>query len=285
MEKYKITIDSACDLPFDLMEKENISFIPFSVLIDGEDKLDGVSVLGKDIVKYVEDTDILPKTSAPSVSQYEDFFEKALAESEKIIHFSISNDFSVAHNNAIKASEKFEDGKIYIVDTRSLSSGIGLVALSGLDLFKQGKDIAEVAEQCREIATRTQASFTLDDLRMLYKGGRCGGLAFFMGKALNIKPSLLVKGGKLGVNKKYMLTKYEVAVRKYVLDTLKQFPNMVKTRCFVTHTPTDPKVVEMVKNMAKEHFDEVIESDAGATICSHCGKNTIGILYVCEESI
>ena len=185
----------------------------------------------------------------------------------------------------VKTDFDFFTGKVKVVDTRSLSSGISLVMLSAIDLLESGMSVDEVVKQCKQIAKCTQASFTLDSLRMLYKGGRCSGLAFFMGKTLGLKPSLLVKGGKLGVNKKYMLQKYDVIVKRYVLDTLKQFPNIKKNRCFVTHTPTDPEVVQMVKDIASQYFDEVIESEAGATICSHCGKNTIGILYVCEDEV
>ena len=284
MQNIKITVDSAGDFTQDILKKYNIDFIPFYVLMDGADKLDGVEVKGQDIVDYVEKTDTLPRTSAPSVEAYEKFFEKNIKDYETLIHFSISNDFSVAHSNAIKASEKF-NGKVKVVDTRSLSSGISLVMLSAIDLLESGMSVDEVVKKCKQIAKCTQASFTLDSLRMLYKGGRCSGLAFFMGKTLGLKPSLLVKGGKLGVNKKYMLQKYDVIVKRYVLDTLKQFPNIKKNRCFVTHTPTDPEVVQMVKDIASQYFDEVIESEAGATICSHCGKNTIGILYVCEDEV
>ena len=279
MEKIKITVDSACDCTPEILKENIIGVIPFYVLLDGKDRLDGVEVSGKDVVEYVEKTDILPRTSAPSMEAYENFFSEMLEGNDYILHFCISSEFSVACSNAMKVAEKF-NGKIKVVDTRSLSTGISLVMLNAIDLMKEGKSFNEIYEESKKTAKCTQSSFTLESLRMLYKGGRCGGLAFFMGKTLGLKPSLLVKDGKLGANKKYMLQKFDVIVKRYVLDTLKQFPNINKKRCFVTHTPTEPHIIEMVKEIAKQHFDEVIESDAGATICSHCGRNTIGLLYV-----
>ena len=287
MSKIKITVDSACDCASDIIEKYNIGVIPFSVLIDGSDKLDGVDINGKDVVDYVINTGVLPRTSAPSMEAYENFFAKYANDSEYdyILHFSISNEFSVAYNNAVKVSEKF-NGKVKVIDTRALSSGISLVMLKCMDLLNQGKTIDEVIEESKHIAKCTQTSFTLEGLKMLYKGGRCSGLAFFMGKALGMMPSLLVRDGKLGVNRKYMFQKrFDSLVKRYVLDILKQFPNVDKTRCFITHTPTDKEAIDIVKDIAKDYFDEVIESDAGATICSHCGKNTIGLLYVCNEEL
>lgn len=284
MEKIKITVDSACDCAPEILKENNIGVIPFYVLMDGKDRLDGVEVSGKDVVEYVEKTDILPRTSAPSMEAYESFFNEMLQDNDYILHFCISSEFSVACSNAVKVAEKFK-GKVKVVDTRSLSTGISLVMLNAIDLLKEGKSIEEVASISKKVAKCTQSSFTLESLRMLHKGGRCSGLAAFMGKAFGLKPSLLVRGGKLGANKKYMLQKFDVTVKRYVLDTLKQFPNIDKKRCFVTHTPTDAHIVEMVKDIAKDYFDEVIESDAGATICSHCGRNTIGLLYVCKDEI
>ena len=287
MSKIKISVDGACDCDNATIEKNNISVVPFSVLMDGVDKLDGVEVNGQDVVDYVAKTDTLPKTSAPSMEAYEQCFSKYFEEEkcDYVLHFSISNEFSVAYNNASKVAEKF-DGKVKVVDTRALSSGICLVMLKCIDLINAGMDIDQVVEQAKQIAKCTQTSFTLEGLRMLHKGGRCSGLSFFMGKTLGIMPSLLVRNGKLGVKKKYLFQKkFDVLVKRYVNDTLKQFPNIDKTRCFITHTPTDQTAIDVAKEIAKQYFDEVIESDAGATICSHCGKNTIGILYVCNEEV
>ena len=287
MSKIKISIDSACDCDKATLEKNNVAVIPFSVLIDGVDKLDGVEVSGKDVVDYVVKTDVLPRTSAPSMEAYENHF-KTLFEDEKydyILHFSISNEFSVAYNNAVKVAEKF-DGKVKVVDTRALSTGIALVMLKCIDLLNAGMELDQFIEKAKEIAKCTQTSFTLESLRMLHKGGRCSGLAFFMGKTLRIMPSLLVRNGKLGVNKKYFFQKkFDALVKRYINDTLKQFPNIDKTRCFITHTPTDQSAIDGAKEIAKQYFDEVIESDAGATICSHCGHNTLGILYICNEEV
>lgn len=284
MKNLQITLDSTCDLNKEQIEKFDLKLIPFYVLVDGTDKLDGVEVSGADIVEYVKTSGNLPRTSAPSVEAYTEFFKEALNNAETVLHFSISSEFSVANSNAISASKAF-DGRVKIIDTRSLSTGISLVMLNALDMLSANTPLDEVVQKCNEVAKCTQASFVVESLTMLHKGGRCSGLAAFLGKTLGLRPSLLVKNGKLGANKKYLLSKYDVIVRKYVLDTLKQFPDIDKTRCFVTHTPTRPELIKTVIDIAKEHFDEVIETDAGATICSHCGENTIGILYTCNSPL
>ena len=287
MDNIRISIDSACDCDKATIEKNNVAVIPFYVLMDGVDKLDGVEVFGKDVVDYVERTDTLPRTSAPSMEAYEQHF-KSLLEDEKVdyvLHFSISSELSVANSNAVKVAEKF-GGKVKVVDTRALSTGIALVMLKCIDLLNAGMKIDQVVEKAKGLAKCTQTSFTLESLRMLHKGGRCSGLALFMGKTLGIMPSLLMRGGKLGVNKKYFFQrKFDVLVKRYINDTLKQFPNIDKTRCYITHTPTDQTAIDSAKEIAKQYFDEVLESEAGATICCHCGKNTLGILYICNDEV
>lgn len=287
MSKIKFSVDSACDCDSATIQKYNIDVVPFNVLMDGVDKLDGVEVSGKDVVDYVVSTDVLPRTSAPSMETYEQYFSRYINDEkyDYVLHFNISSEFSVAHSNASKVAEKF-DGKVKVIDTRSLSTGISLVMLKCIDLINAGEPVEQVVEKAKQIAKCTQTSFTLESLRMLHKGGRCSGLAFFMGKTLGIMPSLLVKDGKLGVNKKYMFQKkFDVLVKRYIHDTLKQFPNIDKTRCFITHTPTDQSAINDAIEIAKQYFNEVIESDAGATVCSHCGKNTLGILYICNEEV
>lgn len=284
MERIKITIDSACDCDAENIKNNNIAVIPFNVLLGEKEYLDQVNISGNDIVKFFEEKSILPKTSAPSVVAYKQFFEEALKDSDYVIHFSISNELSVAHSNATMASKDF-NGKVEVINSKSLSSGISLVMLYCLDAIKEGKSFKEVCEIAKILPNKTQASFVTDDLTMLYKGGRCSGVSFFFGSALHIKPSLLLKSGKIIPNKKYIGLKFSNVVKKYIADTLKQFPNVNKKRCFVTHTLTDSAIVQLVKEEASKIFDEVIESEAGATICSHCGRNTIGLLYVCNEEI
>lgn len=277
--KIRISTDSAADLSKELIEKYDIAVMPFSVTLGDETRYDGVDLTGAELLEFVDRTDELPKTAAPSDNAYQEHFAKILETCDKVIHFSISNELSMSCSNAIKASKAF-DGNVAVIDTKSLSSGIALPALYACDLIKEEKPFEEIVTKCTEVVPHVQASFTLDSLKLLHKGGRCSGTTKLLAMALSIKPSMQMKDGKLGAYRKYMMKKFEVVVKKYVLDTLAEFSDYDTTRVFITHTPTNSEVVNMVKEMVKDKFDEVIECEAGATISSHCGKNTIGILYI-----
>ena len=277
--KIAISVDSAADLSKELIDRYNIAVVPFTVNLKDDSKLDGVTVTGAELLNFVDETGELPKTSAPSELAYQEHFEELLKNNDKVIHFCISKDLSVACSNAERASSNFE-GKVAVIDAMSLSSGIALPALYACDLIEEGKEFDEIVEKCKECIPYIQASFTLDSLKLLHKGGRCSGTTRLISMALAIKPSMLMQDGKLVAHKKYMMRKFEAVVKKYVLDTLEEFNDFDTRRVFVTHTPTSPEVVDIVKNLVKSKFEEVLECEAGATVSSHCGKNTIGILYI-----
>lgn len=277
--KIAISVDSAADLSKELLDRYNITFVPFTVNLKDDSKLDGITVTGGDLLDYVDETGELPKTSAPSELTYQEHFETLIKDYDKVIHFCISKELSVAFNNAERASAQF-NGNVAVVDSMSLSSGIALPALYACDLIDEGKEFDEIVEKCKECIPYVQASFTLDSLKLLHKGGRCSGTTRLISMALAIKPSMLMQEGKLVAHKKYMIRKFEAVVKKYVLDTLEEFNDYDPRRVFVTYTPTSTEVVELVKNLVKGKFEEVLECQAGATVSSHCGKNTIGILYI-----
>lgn len=277
--KIAISIDSVGDLSKDLIEKYNVSVLPFTVNLETESKLDGIDINGKELLDYVEKSGKLPKTSAPSELAYENHFSNLLKEYDCVIHFSISNELSVAYSNAVRIAKNF-DNKVKVIDTRALSSGIALATLYACDLRDEGVAFDDIVKKCEEIVPFIQTSFTLDNLNMLHKGGRCSGTAKLLSMALAIKPSLSMKDGKLVAHKKYLLTKFPVVVKKYVRETLEEFNDYDKTRVFITHTPTSKEIVDNVREMLKGKFDEILECDAGATISSHCGANTLGILYI-----
>ncbi|MGN1227146.1 MAG: DegV family protein [Christensenellales bacterium] len=277
--KIAISVDSAADLSKELIEKYNIAVVPFTVNLGDDSRLDGINVNGAELLDFVDEKDELPKTSAPSEVAYQEHFENLLNSYDYVIHFCISAELSVACSNAIRASKVF-DGKVTVIDARSLSSGIALPALYACDLISEGKEYEEIVRMCKEVVPFVQASFTLDSLKLLHKGGRCSGTTRLISMALAIKPSMLMKDGVLQANKKYMMKKFEVVVKKYVLDTLQDFNDYDTKRVFVTHTPISAEIVDMVKDLVKDKFEEVLECDAGATVSSHCGKNTIGILYI-----
>ena len=275
-----ITSDSTTDLG-ELYERRGIEKLPLAVVLGSDTYEDGVTIHPSDIYDFVEKNRILPKTAARSVEEHREFFASILrSDDDSIVHFTISSKLSVTYQNALAASKDFKN--VYVVDSQSLSSGGGLLTLYACDLRDEGKYTAkEIYEKCLARVPAVEASFFVDTMDYLYKGGRCSGLASFFATALKLKPSLILVDGKIAGGKKYRGNPVAFA-SKYVDNVFEMFPNPDTTRIFITHTSADPEVVKEIREEIDRHFKfgEVIETIASCTVTSHCGKGTIGILYL-----
>ena len=280
--KIKITTDSTADVSKEFLESYGISYIPLIVNLGDEERFDTVDVTVADIADFVSRTGKLPKTAARSSEDFKVFFKQFLDEGyDEIIHFSISNELSCTCQNAKTASFELCQDKIHIVDSRNLSTGTTLLALHAAELAKQGMPAKEIAEIERRRSYNVQSSFVVDTLTYLYKGGRCSMISMFGANLLKIRPQLQLIDGKIVPTEKYR-GKMQAVLTKYVDDTLAHYNNPDTTRCFVTHANAEPEIVAAVIEhiKSKNIFKEVIESRAGSTIYSHCGKGTLGILYI-----
>ena len=281
--KIKITVDSTADFSRELLEKYNISMIPLFVSLGEELYLDGESITPDMIFEYVAKTKQLPKTSAVNTEQYREQFQKFFNEGyDAIIHFNLSSEMSVTHNNAKILEDEMKN--LFVIDSQTLSTATALEAIYAAELAKTNKySPAEIVKKVEKRKEFAKASFIIDKLDYLYRGGRCNALVLLGANLLRIKPSIEVKNGKMGIGKKY-IGKYDKCVLKYVEDTIKANPNPDTSRVFITHTKIDEQVVESVKKYLKENtdFEEILETTAGATITSHCGPNTIGILFFAD---
>lgn len=278
-EKVLIVSDSTCDLSPELVERYDIKLLPLGVNLGDELYSDGVDVTPDDIYKHYEETGELPKTSAVNMADFADFFEKYTGEGYSIVCFTISSDMSSTFNNARMAAEEFEN--VYVVDSRNLSTGSGLLVCAAGDMMKAGKSALEIYESICEMRDRVSASFVIDDLEFLHKGGRCSALAAFGANLLKLKPCIVVKGGKMGVAKKYRGSFAQV-LKTYVADQTADIENIETDRIFVTHAGCDEDIymacVEQVKALGT--FKEVLITRAGCTVSSHCGRNTLGVLFI-----
>lgn len=280
--KIKITTDSSCDVSKDFLEKNNIPMIPLSVVLKDKEYTDVYEISPKDIFSFVEETKKLPKTTAVSIEAFKAFFQKESEGGYEIIHMGLGSPLSSTYNNSVVAVQELGLKNVHIIDCKSLSTGTTLMILYALDLVKQNKLSAE--EIVNKIIARIpfiQASFVVDTLDYLYKGGRCSMLAMFGANILRLKPRLQLVEGKINSDGHYR-GKLLPVYFKYIDDTLSKYSNPDKTRCFITHASADKelvdKVVEYVKS--KNIFKEVIASVANGTVTSHCGKSTLGILYI-----
>lgn len=280
--KIKITADSTCDLGAALVARYNMDIMPLSVIMGEKICRDGVDVVPQDIFDFVSRSGILPKTSAPSAEEYTEFFSKNLKGYDAVIHFNISAKASSSHENAVYAAKAFKN-KVYVVDTFALSTGQGLLALKACDLAAAGKSPREIVEACQNLRAKVNTSFVPDALDYLHKGGRCS-LASLMGaKVLKLHPMIDMKEGQLYAKKKYM-GGLERCLKNYVNDLREAYPAYDRTRCFITHSSCERSVVDKVRAQVEElfSFNEILETTAGCVVTSHCGKNTLGVLFIHE---
>ena len=275
--KIAISAESTIDLTPELVEKYDIKIVQFTINL-GEEAFFDKDISPQDIFEYVEKNKLLPKTSAVNQFQFEQHFENILKEYDAIIHFSLSSEMSSACENAKTASAKFKN--VFVIDTRSLSTGIALLVLSACDMKKDGMMAKEIVEKIKRRIDFVQASFVLDRLDYLYKGGRCNALMYFGANLLKLHPQIIVKDGKMISGHKYRGSLEKVTLN-YVKDTLAEFNNPDKKRAFITFTTATETLIFKIEKILKEKgFQEIYKTTAGATISSHCGENTLGISYI-----
>lgn len=281
--KIRITSDSTTDLSAELLERYNIAILPLNVTLGDNTYTDGVDITPDDIYANYEKNGTLPKTAAPNLEVCTEFFRQQLAEGyDAIIHFALSSEMSSSCHNAELAAE--EVGNVYVVDTRNLSTGGGLLVISAAEMAADAGDEADpaaIAEACRKLAPQVDASFVVDNLEFLYKGGRCSALAAFGANVLQLKPCIVVKDGRMDVGKKYR-GRFASVLPKYIHDRIEDVSTIKKSHIFITHAGCDEKVVQAcvseLKSMAS--FGEIHVTRAGCTISSHCGRNTLGVLFL-----
>ena len=277
--KIRITSDSTCDLNHLIVER-NIGIMPLQVNL-GEDAFrDGVDITPEKIFAFVAETGTLPKTAAPSIGEYEEFFARELEGYDALIHINISTKSSGSHNFAKNAAEGF-NGKVFVVDSKALSTGQGLLVMKACDLRDEGKSAEEIVAVLEELRERINTSFVPDNLDYLHKGGRVSGMVKTVAGMFKIHPQILMEDGQLIPGKKYK-GKMSVLIKQYIDDLKEMYPDYDKSRCFVTHSTAERELVDAAIAKVKEtfEFDEIIETVAGSIVTSHCGKGTLGVLFV-----
>ncbi len=283
-EKIIITSDSTTDLSPELIERYGIKTLPMGITLGDKMYRDGVDIKPDDIYEHQRKYGELPKTCATNVGECADFFKQFVDEGYSVVHFTISAEMSSTYSNATIAAGDFDN--VFVVDTRNLSTGGGLLLLAACDMIKEGKSAKEIAEECRNLALCVDASFVIDSLEYLYKGGRCSALSVLGANLLKLKPCIEVKGGVMGVGKKYR-GKFSEVLKQYAEDRLADKSDLVPTRVFVTHAGCADDVVESIVELVKSKgiFEEIFVTRAGCTVSSHCGANTLGVLFIRNSEV
>lgn len=278
MPKLKITCDSTCDLSAEQYNRYDISVIPLSVAMGDKLYRDGVDVKPEELFSYVEETGKLPTTSAISVGEYGDFFRPFVEEGYEVVHINLSSELSSSHQNARIAAQEL--GNVFVVDSRSLSTGSGHLVILAAELASSGYDGAYIAKSLDDMKGQLDVSFVLQTLDYLHKGGRCSGLARFGANMLKLRPEIVMENGTLHVGKMYRGT-MEKTILDYIRGRLENEKAVNCDRIFVTHSGVPEEIVEKAVALVKElrPFEEVVVTVAGSTISCHCGPACIGVLF------
>ena len=275
--KIAISMESTCDLPQELIEKYNFEIIPYSVIL-GDNVVEDNAELQAKIFEYVEKTNELPKTSAINEMQYKEYFNSLLEKYDAVIHITLSSGLTSSVAHAQTAAEKMKN--VHIVDSLSLSTGISLLGIYAKELADAGESVEDIVEKVTARVPYVQASFVVERLDYLYKGGRCSALSLFGANLLKIRPQIIVKDGKMKPAKKYR-GKMPKVIESYCADTLEEFNSADKKLAFITYTTASEEMIEPAKKaLTNAGFEIIIETQAGGTITSHCGEHVLGILYL-----
>ena len=279
MMKVKIMTDSTADLSPELVEQYDVSIVPLYVVMGDKISRDGVEATPEDIYAYVGESSKLPKTSAPNLNDFLSAFQSWRDRGYEVVHFNISADFSSSHATALAAAG--EVGGVEVVDTRNLSTGSGLIVLHACEMAQRGATAKEIAQECRVLTAKVEASFVVDSIDYLRMGGRCSSVAALGANLLKLKPCIEVIDGKMKSGKKYRGNIDKVII-SYVTERLQNREDIDLHRIFITHTRCSTEIVNRVRRKIKElqpGFEEILETTAGCTVTSHCGPYTLGVLF------
>lgn len=282
----KIISDSTCDLSKDLIEKYNIDILPLHIHLGEAEYQDGVTIAPDEIYDWSDANNTTPKTSAASMIEVIDMFQPYIDNGDEIICFSISSSMSANHNVMRLAVEDMEaEDKIHVIDSANLSTGIGLLVIEAAIMAQEGKSAAEIVAKIEELKPLVSASFVVDTLTYLHRGGRCSSVAALAGGVLKLHPKIVVDGGKMDASKKYR-GKINSVILSYTKDMEEDLKNAKKDRVFITHSGCEQAILDEVYQYLKSlnRFDEILTTRAGSVISSHCGPGTLGVLFIRQDS-
>ncbi len=281
----KIIADSTCDLSEELIKKYDVDILPLHILLGEKEYEDGKSICPEDIFQWSDEHETTPKTSAPSMDTAMDVLRPYVEEGRECVCFCISETMSTCGNVIRMAAEELEaESLVQVIDSQNLSTGIGLLVIEAAIMAQEGKTAKEIVSGIEMLRPLVRASFVVDTLVYLHRGGRCGGLSAMLGGALKLHPKIVVENGSMHSTKKYRGNMKSV-VLSYVKDMEPELKNAKKDRVFITHSGCKPGVVDTVKEYLESLgvFAEIQETRAGGVISSHCGPGTLGVLFISEN--
>lgn len=281
----KIISDSTCDLTQELITKNNIDVIPLHILLGDKEYEDGISITPDEIYTWSDANKTTPKTSAAGIEQVMDVYRPYIENGDEIIIFSIASGMSTTYNVMRMAAAELEaEDKVYVVDSANLSTGVGHLVLAAADMVKEGKSAAEIVARIEELKPLVRASFVVDTLTYLHRGGRCSGVAALAGSVLKLHPVIVVENGAMKPTEK-LRGKIGKVIMEYAKSMEEDIKKAKTKRIFITHSGCDQAIIDEVHQYLADmnRFDEILTTRAGGVISSHCGPGTLGVLFIAGE--
>lgn len=280
----KIISDSTCDLSPELLCRYDIDVLPLHIILGEKDYLDGHGVTPEELYRWSDDNRSSPKTAAISLEDALAAVEPYAQEGREVICFTISSSMSSTYNVMCMAAEQTSPALIHVIDSGNLSTGVGLQVIAAAEMAKQGYSAPEIVRKIKELRPLVRASFVVDTLTYLHRGGRCSSVSALMGGALKLHPRIAVAEGKMAAGKKYR-GRMDRVIREYVADMKNDLCSARKEHVFITHSGCDENILATVYGMVDDlhHFDEIHVTRAGGVISSHCGPGTLGVLFIAGE--
>ena len=280
----KIISDSTCDLSQALIEKYDITILPLHILLGDKEYRDGADITPEEIFAWSDENKTTPKTSAPSLVEAVECLRSYVEAKTEVICFSISASMWTSGNVMRLATKELEaENLVTVIDSANLATGIGHLVIEAALMAQEGKDAQTIAQTIEELKPRVRASFVVDTLTYLYRGGRCSAVAAMAGGVLKLHPKIVVENGAMDATKKYR-AKLDNVILSYTKDMEEALKAAKPDRVFITHSGCDKATVDKVREYLKglNHFNEIIETRAGGVISSHCGPGTLGVLFIAQ---
>ena len=278
----KIISDSTCDLSPELVERYNIDILPLNVLLGGKEYQDGKNITPEEIFKWADENKTTPKTSAPTMDTAVEMIKPYVEEGMEVVCFCISESMSTSGNVMRMVARELEaEDKVTVIDSANLSTGVGLMVIEAAIMASEGKSSSDIKAVIEILKPKVRASFVVDTLTYLYRGGRCSATAAMAGSVLKLHPKIVVENGAMDAKKKYR-GKLAAVIMSYVKDMEDELKNARNDRVFITHSGCDREIVEGVKEYLRELgiFNEILETRAGGVVSSHCGPGTLWVLFI-----
>lgn len=278
----KIISDSTCDLSPELVERYNIDILPLNVLLRNKEYQDGKNITPEEIFKWADENKTTPKTSAPTMDTAVEMIKPYVEEGMEVVCFCISESMSTSGNVMRMVARELEaEDKVTVIDSANLSTGVGLMVIEAAIMASEGKSSSDIKAAIEILKPKVRASFVVDTLTYLYRGGRCSATAAMAGSVLKLHPKIVVENGAMDATKKYR-GKLAAVIMSYVKDMEDELKNARNDRVFITHSGCDREIVEGVKEYLRELgiFNEILETRAGGVVSSHCGPGTLGVLFI-----